>query len=189
MSKQLSEPANGPVDPVLQRHFEECSNCRGEYERLAQILGFLAEIPRENIQPSEEAWEALEKRVAATKQAVPEDRLWKDFRFDFHWIPKLSPRGILIVQYVYIVCLGIGVWLSLAFGQPLFLGFTQEYGFQSPGWLIEEFGIFLLFLLLGSFTAVIAAPILIPQGFSKGGGNVFFKKLFGLFCDLRLFAW
>ncbi len=182
----------------LKRHLESCSSCQKEFDEILSALGEIEKIQIQNPVPPANLWDNLEKRILVTEQEKPSPGL-----FDF------SAKQLLIAQYSYITTLGIGLWLSLFYGQPVLNELVRSFGLPSPEWFFSEYTLFIIFFSFGGFSAIVAAPILVQaclsdgnirnsglwdklwKGFQPGepreGGRMarFFRLLHG---NLRLFA-
>ncbi len=141
----------------LRTHLESCPSCKKEFEEILEALEGMEKIQIQNPVPSAGLWEKLEKQIIITEQEKPATS-WFD----------LSSKHLFISQYSYITTLGVGLWLSLLYGQPIFHEVIQGFGLPSPEWLFSEYTLFVIFFSLGGFSAIIAAPILVHSGNGKG---------------------
>lgn len=136
---------------VLEAHLRDCPNCRAEYDASLELLGRLRETAGPDPAVPDELWETLERRLADQPQEPPRRMV----------AASDSQLGLALAQYAYIVLVGMGIWVSLVMGQPLFTEVALKYRWLSDNWLILEYGLFILFFSLGGFVAILAAPILI----------------------------
>jgi len=136
---------------ALEAHLQECPACRAEYDGSLELLGRLRATAGPDPAVPDELWETLERRLSDQPQEVPRRMA----------ATSDSQLGLALAQYAYIVLLGMGIWVSLVMGQPLFTEAAMKCRWLSDNWLILEYGLFILFFSLGGFVAILAAPILI----------------------------
>ncbi len=136
---------------VLEAHLRDCPACRAEYDASLEVLGRLREAAGPDPAVPDELWETLERRLADQPQEAPRRMA----------AASDSQLGLALAQYAYIVLLGMGIWVALVMGQPLFTELAMKCRWLSDHWLILEYGLFILFFSLGGFVAILAAPILI----------------------------
>lgn len=176
MSEALSEFPPKPNDALLG-HLAQCGECRDAYQELSSTLGDLKEASFETKKPTARLWETIEARLAETPQEQP------------RFIPVLSSRDVLMAQYSYLVLLGSILFYALVHGQPLFLEVMSFYGISVSNWVLVEYGLLVLFLGLGGFTAMLAVPILVHAEFGKSQGKSLLSRLISMFSgNIRLIA-
>ncbi|MBF0501869.1 MAG: hypothetical protein HQM09_17155 [Candidatus Riflebacteria bacterium] len=166
MSEVFSTGISGDNDSLM-RHLDACAACKREYEEISSSLTTIRSIRKIDPVPSPLFEEALEKRIVDVQQESP-----VLLQID------LSTKQLLIAQYTYVTLLGIGLWISLAYGQPLFLQLTSWSGFSSPEWFSSEYGLFIFFFTFGGFSAILAVPILVHACRGEISQNAWLFKIF-----------
>jgi len=165
--------------PVLEAHLRDCPACRADYEESLAVLGSL--------------------RAERGPDPVVPDALWAGIEARLDHRPQETPRrpaaasdghlGLALAQYAYVILLGIGLWVALVNGQPLFTEAALKCQCLPDNWLILEYGLFILFFALGGFVAILAAPILIHAEAGDGQSLPLWKRwLRQLTGTLRLMA-
>jgi hypothetical protein len=174
----------GASDGGLLDHLNHCPDCRqllaeltATHELLAATRDPLPVIP-------DQLWDRLTPQLAATPQEK------------HRAAPPLASSGAdsppLLLQYTYLVVLGMTVWAGLVYGQPVFTAMLTNLGWNLPHWFLIEYGLFIVFFTTGGFFAILAAPILLAATDGDQTGNAaggFFRRLLrSLTGKLRVFS-
>jgi hypothetical protein len=74
----------------LEAHLASCASCRREYEEMAKVLEWTAELPRTEVSP-----DLVERTLARARRAVPAaDRLPT---VSLPWVPTTAAAALLLV--------------------------------------------------------------------------------------------
>lgn len=178
MAEALSADVPRPC-AVLDAHLRDCPACRAEYDASLALLGRLREAAGSDPVVPDALWNDIERRLDDQPQELPR-RLAA---------ASESQLGLALAQYAYIVLLGMGIWVSLAMGQPFFTEVAMKCQWLPDNWLVLEYGLFILFFSLGGFVAILAAPILIhAETGADQGLTVWRRWCHALTGTLRLMA-
>lgn len=167
----------GQVPEEIQKHLTTCQVCRQEFDQLEQTLAHLQKSSAVPEVVPAHLLIAIEARLDTTPQLKPVPRQMN------------QTRTLLIVQYSYLACMSVVIWLSILLVQPSLNGWLLEYGLVSNIELVNDYGLFLAFFAAGGIFALISSPLLLknlnrnPMREPKSG---FLARLFS--GSLRMFA-
>ncbi len=167
----------GQVPEEIQQHLNICPECQQEFVQLSETLVHLQKCDAVPEAVPDRLLVAIESRLDATPQLKPVSRQMN------------KTRNLLIVQYSYLACMSVVIWLSILLVQPSLNGWLLEYGLVSNIELVNDYGLFLAFFAAGGIFALISSPLLLknvtrnPMREPRSG---FLSRLFS--GSLRIFA-
>lgn len=178
IESQLLEYFSNPSDEIpaeIQQHLASCKLCNSEFENMSKAMTIIKEASIESIEVPDYLLNNIETMLDNTEQAM------------VHNPVSSGTRNRLMIEYTYISILAISVWLTLALGQPMAIAWLSTNGFELSEPILREYGLFILFFLIGGFTALISSPLLIRQEknkLSESERPTAFKRFFSSYLNL-----
>ncbi len=177
MVEYFSGPPGQAVPEEIRNHLDSCGECRQEFAELNKVLeDMVREAEVQEVVP-EHLLVAIESRLDSTPQLRPAARR------------SNRVRNLLIMQYSYLAFMSVVIWLTILFAQPILTGWLAENSMSSGVPMLNEYGLFLAFFVIGGIFALISSPLIIRTLVSNSTREKktgFFARLFT--GSLRMFA-
>jgi len=177
----MLEYFSNPDDLLLKeidKHLLKCAICKKEFEELKHTLT------------------ELEKSAADCSENVPdgllasiEDRLDSVEQVHRSEQSEIRVRSALMLQYSYLTLMSVIIWLTLLFAQPFLSEWLSHRSLLTAVPLIDEYGLFMVFFVIGGLFALLSSPILIRTALKQGSAEKsekFFTRFFST--GIRFFA-
>lgn len=154
IESQLIEYFSNVPDEIpfeIKSHIETCETCKIEFQGMQQALTILNDNNMHAIDVPDHLLISIESQLEEVEQARVHESIFS------------GTRNILMMEYTYISLLAITVWVALLLGQPLVVSWLQTYGLSSSEPILNDYGLFILFFIVGGFIALISSPLLIKM--------------------------